>query len=245
MSERVALVTGGSRGIGRAIAIELARSDLAVAVNFATDVESAKATAEAIQALGAEAYLIQADVTDEDQVEAMFDEVEDALGPVSVLVNNAGIRRDSLALSMSTTDFDDVVRTNLHGPFLCSRRALRAMLPQRFGRIVNIASVAGLRGSPGQANYAAGKAGLIGLTKTMAREVARKNITVNAVAPGIVATDLTTTLPPERFDALVAETPARRAGTPGEVAAAVAYLSSDAASYVNGQVLVIDGGMTA
>ena len=245
MSERrVALVTGGSRGIGRAVCLELAR-DYALALNYNTSVEEAKATLSDIENGGGEGIVVQADVRDRAAVDEMFEETEEALGPVAVLVNNAGIRRDALAVRISDEDWDDVLATNLTGAFTCTRRALRSMIRQRFGRIVNVTSVAGVRGSAGQANYCAAKAGLIGLTRSLAREVARKNITVNAIAPGLVETELTTSLGSDSYAELVRKIPMGRAATPEEIAAAVSFLCSDAATYVNGAVLMADGAMTA
>jgi 3-oxoacyl-[acyl-carrier protein] reductase len=244
MSERVALVTGGSRGIGRSISLALAR-DHAVAVNYVRRVDEAKDVVARIEAGGGEALAVQGDVSSEDDVRAMFETVEDALGPISAVVNNAGIRKDKLAARMSAEDWNEVLAVDLTGAFQCSRRALRSMISRGYGRIVNVSSVAGIRGVPGQANYSAAKAGLLGLTKTLAREVGRKDITVNAVAPGLIETELTTSLDDKRFQDIVGEVPAGRAGTCDEVAAVVAFLCSDVASYVNGAVVVADGGMTA
>ncbi|HYN37563.1 MAG TPA: 3-oxoacyl-ACP reductase FabG [Actinomycetota bacterium] len=245
MSERrVALVTGGSRGIGRAICLKLARS-YAIAVNYNSSIEDAKQTVSQIESAGGEAILVQADVRHRSSVETMFEQTEESLGPVTVLVNNAGIRRDGLAVRISDDEWDDVLATNLTGAFSCARRALRSMIRHRFGRIVNISSVAGLRGNPGQANYCAAKAGLIGMTKSLAREVARKNITINAVAPGLVDTELTAALDPVLYADLIRDIPAGRAAAPEEIAAAVSFLCSESAGYVNGAVLVADGAMTA
>lgn len=216
-----------------------------VVVNYQRDVEAAKATATAIESEGGEVMLVQADVGDATQVDALFDEIEGSFGTVTVLVNNAGIRRDGLAMRMSADDFSEVLRVNLLGPFLCSKRALKGMVSGRRGRIVNVSSVAGLRASPGQINYSAAKAGVVGMTRTLAREVGRKGITVNAVAPGIVATDLTTSLPQTRFDELTAGVPSGRAGDVDEIAKSIAFLCSEEAAYINGEVLTIDGGMTA
>jgi 3-oxoacyl-[acyl-carrier protein] reductase len=245
MPAEVALVTGASRGIGRAIARRLASDGFAVALNYSRSADGAKETASLIEQKGGEAHCIQADVSDGSQVGKMFDEVEDLLGPVGVLVNNAGVRRDSLAIAMSDEEWTDVLSANLYGTFACSRRALRPMIRARSGSIVNVASVAGLRGSPGQANYAAAKGGVIALTKTLAREVGSRGVTVNAIAPGLVATELTADMSPKQEEALIAETPSGRAGTPEEVASVVAYLCSEEAKYVNGSVFVMDGGLTA
>jgi 3-oxoacyl-[acyl-carrier protein] reductase len=240
-----ALVTGGSRGIGRAVSLALARSGHAVAINFAHRVEEAKETLRLVEDAGGEGAIFQADVGDSESVNRLFDDVEDALGPVGVLVNNAGVRIDGLALGMKDAVWDEVIRTNLFGTFACCRRALRSMLRARSGRIVNVSSIAGLHGSPGQVNYAAAKAGVIGLTKTLAREVAGKGINVNAVVPGLVETELTKSLSDERFRALVDQVPVGRAGTPEDIAGIVSFLCSDEASFVTGSIYFVDGGMTA
>jgi 3-oxoacyl-[acyl-carrier protein] reductase len=245
MPDTVALVTGASRGIGRAVAVRLARDGTPVAVNFRRDAEAAKETVARIENEGGEAFPVGGDVSISSEVEEMFDEVESAFGSVGILVNNAGVRDDALTVRMSDDAFEGVIRTNLFGPFACCRRALRSMIAARSGRIVNVASVAGLVGSPGQANYASAKAGLIALTRSLAREVGGRGINVNAVAPGLVSTDLTGSLSDRQNQALVDRTTSGRAGSVEEIAEAVVYLCSDAASYVNGTVLVIDGGMTA
>jgi 3-oxoacyl-[acyl-carrier protein] reductase len=242
--ERVSLVTGGSRGIGRAVCIALAKRG-PVAVNYRNQVDEAKLTLSLIEEAGGEGIVVEADVAQSAQVDSMFTQIEEALGPVAILVNNAGIRADTLAARMSDAAWSDVIDTNLSGAFACSRRALRPMIRQRWGRIVNVASVAGLRGSVGQANYSAAKAGLIGLTRALAREVARKDVTINAIAPGLIATDLTGTLSDERTQEIVSEIPMGRPGTPEEVAHVVAFLCSEEASYVTGATVVADGGMTA
>jgi 3-oxoacyl-[acyl-carrier protein] reductase len=240
-AEGCAVVTGSARGIGAAIARELARSGRPVLVNYRSDAEGAEAVAAAIEADGGRALAHQADVTDPEQVAAMFERAEQDLGPVMVLVNNAGKRADGLAPQLSADDWQSVIDTNLSAAFHTTRRALRPMLRARFGRIVNVASIVGPRANAGQSNYAASKAGLIGLTKTVAVEVARRGITVNAVAPGLVETKLT-----EDIDAALAEAiPARRPGTPEEVAACVSFLASEEAGYVTGTVLTVDGGLSA
>ena len=241
---RVALVTGGSRGIGRAVAVALA-SGHAVAVNYRTGVEEAKETLRLVEAAGGEGIAVAADVRDPGAIDALFSEVEDALGEVSVLVNNAGVRADALAARLGDDAWHDVVDTNLYGTFACARRALRPMLRAGWGRIVNVSSVAGLTGNAGQANYCAAKAGVVGLTRSLAREVARKGITVNAIAPGLIETELVADLAQRQRDALLESVPAGRVGKPEEVAAAIAFLCSDDAAYVTGSVLTIDGGMTA
>jgi 3-oxoacyl-[acyl-carrier protein] reductase len=241
----VALVTGASRGIGRAIAVELGTRGHSVAVNYRARTDEAKETLASIESGGGEGICIQADVSTTEGVEACFGEIEERLGPVEVLVNNAGVRRDGLALSLSDDAWDEVIHTNLFGTFACCRRALRPMLAQRAGRIVNVASIAGLHASPGQANYCAAKAGVIAVTKTIAVEVAARGITVNAVAPGLIETELTGSLGDKRFKALASEAPQRRAGQPKDVAGLVGWLCSDEAGFVTGSVFVTDGGMTA
>jgi 3-oxoacyl-[acyl-carrier protein] reductase len=243
--EPVALVTGGSRGIGRAIALSLVEAGHPVAVNYATRGDEAKETMSLVEEAGGEGFSVQADIGDPSEVQRLFAEVEDAIGPIGVLVNNAGVRDDGLALSMSNQSWEDVLRVNLSGTFYCCRRALKSMLRARWGRIVNVTSIAGLRGSPGQVNYSAAKAGVVGLTRTLAKEVAVKGITVNAVAPGLIATELTTNLPGERFEEMVAEIPQKRAGSPEDVANTVRFLCSKEAAYVTGGVFVTDGGLTS
>jgi 3-oxoacyl-[acyl-carrier protein] reductase len=241
----VALVTGGSRGIGRAIAEALAADGYAVAVNFISNEGAAKDTVESIEAAGGKAIMVQADVSDSEKVEAMFAEIEERLGSVMALVNNAGVRADGLALGMKDDAWRRVIDTNLFGTFACTRRALRPMLKARKGRIVNITSISGMHASPGQANYSAAKAGVIGLTKTIAAEVAGKGISVNAVAPGLIATDLTSNLNDKQVDAIQGRVPAKRIGTPEDVASLVSWLCSDKASYIMGVVYPVDGGLTA
>jgi 3-oxoacyl-[acyl-carrier protein] reductase len=237
-----ALVTGASRGIGAAIARSLAADGWPVGVNYRSDEEGAERVVAEIEEAGGKALAIQADVSDEDAPDELFKTLEEHFGgPVLVLVNNAGVRADALSPQIDDESWARVLDTNLSAAFRTTRRALKPMMRARFGRIVNIASVVGQRANPGQANYAASKAGLVALTATVAAEVARRSITVNAVAPGLVETEMTDGI----GDALLEAVPARRAGTPEEVAACVRFLASDDAAYVNGTTLTVDGGMTA
>jgi len=238
----VALVTGASKGIGAAIAIELAKDGWAVGVNYNSDREGAERTVAAIEEAGGRALAVGGDISDANGVaNQLFDTLEQELGPVLALVNNAGITADGLAIQMEDDDWNRVIDTNLTAAFRMTRRAMRPMIKARFGRVINIASVVGPRANAGQANYAAAKAGLIGMTKTVAAEVARRGVTVNAVAPGFIATEMTEELP----DAILDAVPAKRVGTPEEVAAAVRFLASDDAGYVTGSTLFVDGGMSA
>jgi 3-oxoacyl-[acyl-carrier protein] reductase len=236
-----ALVTGSSRGIGAAIAAELARAGWRVAVNYRSDREGAEAIAAELERAGATARAICADVSEPAAATELLGEVSDELGQVLCLVNNAGITADGLSMRLSDDEWDRVLETNLSGAFRLTREALRPMMRARFGRVVNIASVVGLRANAGQANYAAAKAGLIAFTRTVAVEVARRGVTVNAVAPGFIETELTADL----SGPIVERIPARRTGTPEEVAACVGFLASEAASYVTGTTLTVDGGMSA
>jgi len=240
---RVALVTGASRGIGRAIAEHLGGSGHRVVVNYHSSPEAADDVVAAIRSVGGDAMNIEADVGDAEAVGTMFGRVQDAWGPIDVLVNNAGITRDNLLLRMNPDDWDAVLETNLRSAYLCTRAALRGMLKARWGRIVSVTSVSGISGNPGQANYAAAKAGLIGLTKSVAKEVGSRGITANAVAPGFIETDMTAGLGDDLRDAAAGGIALGRFGTPGEIASAVGYLASDAASYITGQVIVVDGGL--
>jgi 3-oxoacyl-[acyl-carrier protein] reductase len=239
----VALVTGGSRGIGRAVAEHLAGRGDAVAVNYAKNQDAADEVVAAIEGLGGTAMSVQADVGDADSVTAMLEKVTSGLGPVAILVNNAGITRDGLLLRMGTDQWDDVIETNLRSVYLCTRAALRPMLRARWGRVVSLSSVSGISGNPGQANYAASKAAVIGFTRSVAREVGSRGITVNAVAPGFIKTDMTEALGDGVAEAAVDRIASGRLGRPQEVASAVGYLASDEAAYITGQTLVVDGGL--
>ena len=241
MREGCALVTGASRGIGAATAKALARDGWPVAVNYRTDQDGADRIAEEIERDGGRAFAIPADVADVEATAPLFAAVEERFGPVLVLVNNAGVRADGLSPQLNDDDWQRVLDTNLSAAFRTTRRALGPMLRARFGRIVNVASVVGPRANPGQSNYAASKAGLIGFTKTVATEVARRGVTVNAVAPGFVETELTADVNGDFLNSI----PARRAGTAEEVAACVRFLAGDAAAYVTGTTLTVDGGMSA
>lgn len=243
LEKRVALVTGGSRGIGRAIALELAARGAAVVVNYNKSPEAAGEAVQQIQAAGGKAAAFQADVSDFKQAEALVKFTVETFGDLGILVNNAGITRDQLIMLMPESDWDAVIGANLKSTFNCSKAAVRHMMRKRYGRIISIASVAGQMGNPGQTNYSASKAGQIGFTKALAREVATRNVTVNAVAPGFVDTEILDAMPPETLTAALKLVPLGRKGQPEEIAHAVAFLASDQAAYITGQVLGVDGGM--
>lgn len=240
---KTAVVTGGSRGIGRAVCLELAAGGANVVLCYAGNEAAAQETVAACEALGAKAMAVRCDVADAAQVKALMDAAVEAFGAIHILVNNAGITRDGLLMLMKEEDFDAVINANLKGTFLCMKAVARLMMKQKYGRIVSMSSVVGLRGNAGQMNYAASKAGVIGLTKSMAKELATRGITVNAVAPGFIATDMTAAMPEAAKTATLASIPMQRLGAAEDVAKAVAFLASDDAAYITGQVLAVDGGM--
>ncbi|HBT79033.1 MAG: 3-oxoacyl-[Selenomonas sp.] len=240
---KVALVTGASRGIGRAIALKLASEGAKVAINYAGNTAKAEAVKAEIEAAGGEAMLVQADVSDAAQVDAMVKTVAEAFGTIDILVNNAGITRDGLLMRMKEEDFDAVLNTNLKGVFHCTKAVSRLMMKKRYGRIVNMASVVGLMGNAGQTNYAAAKAGVMGFSKSAARELASRGITVNTVAPGCINTDMTAVLPDKVKEGMLQSIPLQRIGEPEDVANAVLFLASDLAAYITGQNVDVDGGM--
>ena len=241
--DKVAVVTGSSRGIGRAIALRLAKAGVRIVVNYRSSQAAASEVVEQIRAGGGEAIHVQADVSQVDQAQALIDAAKNAFGRVDILVNNAGTTRDTLIMRMSEEDWDVVIDTNLKGTFNCIKAVSRLMLRQRYGRIVNVTSVSGLAGNVGQANYASAKAGLIGLTKTVAKELGSRNVTCNAIAPGYVPTDLTSSLPEDLIQNAIERTPLGRTGTVEDIAAAVAFFASDEAGFITGQVLAVDGGL--
>ena len=240
---KVALVTGASRGIGRATALALAEAGANVVVNYAGSTDKANEVAEQIRAIGREAITYQCNVSDSDAVQAMIKDTIAKFGKLDILVNNAGITRDNLLMRMKEDEWDDVIDTNLKGVFLCTKAFTRQMMKQRSGRIINVASIVGVIGNPGQANYVAAKAGVIGLTKSTARELASRGITVNAIAPGFITTDMTDELTDEQKEAMLQQIPLAKFGQASDIANAVLFLASDDANYITGQTLHIDGGM--
>lgn len=243
LSGQVAVVTGASRGIGRAIAIELAKRGADVVVNYSGNQTLADETVKMCEEAGVRAIAVKANVAKMDECQAMIDETVKEFGRVDILVNNAGITKDKLIMAMSEQDFDDVISVNLKGAFNCMKLVTKMMMKQRYGRIINISSVVGVSGNAGQANYSASKAGIIGLTKSAAKELASRNITVNAVAPGMIETDMTDVLNEKVKEAMLNQIPAKRAGKPEEVASAVAFFAMKESAYVTGQVICVDGGM--
>ncbi|MDA5107831.1 MULTISPECIES: 3-oxoacyl-[acyl-carrier-protein] reductase [Brevibacillus] len=243
LAGKTALVTGASRGIGRAIALRLAEAGANVVVNYAGSEAAAAETVAKVKELGREAIMIRANVANAEEVNEMFKEALERFGTIDILVNNAGITRDNLLMRMKEEEWDEVIATNLKGVFNCLKAATRPMMKQRSGKIINITSVVGVLGNPGQANYVAAKAGVIGLTKTAARELASRGITVNAVAPGFIDTDMTATLPEDVKASMLGQIPLGRLGQADDIAGVVLFLASDAANYMTGQTLHVDGGM--
>ncbi len=240
---KTAIVTGASRGIGRAIALQLASEGANVVVNFSGSEQKASQVVEEIQNLGSQAIAVQANISDGDSVQELMNAAMEQFGSIDILVNNAGITRDNLLMRMKEDEWDDVINTNLKGVFLCTKAVTRQMMKQRAGRIINISSIVGVMGNAGQANYVAAKAGVIGLTKTTARELASRNILVNAIAPGFITTEMTDALPEDVKNSMLAQIPLAKLGNPEDIAKAVVFLASDDASYMTGQTLHIDGGM--
>ncbi|HEX5701440.1 MAG TPA: 3-oxoacyl-[acyl-carrier-protein] reductase [Rubrobacter sp.] len=241
---RVAVVTGGGRGIGRAVAVRLANEGANVAISYRSNDAAAEEVAEEVRAAGAQCETFKGDVASPEDVDALFKGVGEAFGPVEILINNAGLTRDNLMMRMKESEFDEVLSTNLKGTYLCTRAALRPMIRARWGRIINVSSVVGLVGNAGQANYAASKAGIIGFTKSVSREVAQRGITANVVAPGYVETELTSSLSEEVKDRIKGQVPAGRFAEAEEVAEVVAFLAGEGAGYITGQTVAVDGGMT-
>ncbi|MGD6793692.1 MULTISPECIES: 3-oxoacyl-[acyl-carrier-protein] reductase [Metabacillus] len=240
---KTALVTGASRGIGRAIALELARNGVNVAVNYAGSEAKANEVVDEIKALGREAFAVQADVSDSDSVSAMVKETVERFGRLDILINNAGITKDNLLMRMKDSEWDDVININLKGVFLTTKAVTRQMMKQRYGRIINIASIVGVSGNPGQANYVAAKAGVIGLTKTAAKELSSRNITVNAIAPGFITTDMTDKLTEDVKNEMLKQIPLARFGEASDIAHTAVFLASEKSSYITGQTIHVDGGM--
>ena len=244
LKNKVALITGASRGIGRAIALQLAAEGAKVAINFAGNTAKAEEVKAEIESKGIEALLVQANVADSEAVDEMVKKVADTWGKIDILVNNAGITRDGLLMRMKDADFDDVISTNLKGVYNCTKAVSKLMIKQRSGRIVNMASIVGITGNAGQTNYAAAKAGIIGFSKSAAKEFAARGITVNVVAPGFIETDMTAVLSDNLKETMLKDIPLGRIGKPEDIAQAVKFLVSDEAAYITGQVLRVDGGMS-
>lgn len=240
---KVALVTGAGKGIGKEIALELARGGAKCVINYASSAAGAESVADEIRAMGSEAMTYKCDVSDADAVQKMITDVMEQYGRIDILVNNAGITKDGLMLKMTEADFMAVLDINLKGAFNCMKAVTKPMMKQRYGRIINITSIVGIIGNAGQVNYAASKAGLIGMTKSAARELASRNITVNAVAPGFIETDMTDVLPDSVKEQLLAQIPMKKLGQTGDIANAVCFLANEKASYITGQVLQVNGGM--
>jgi 3-oxoacyl-[acyl-carrier protein] reductase len=240
---KAALVTGASRGIGREIALELVREGAKVAVNYSGSEAKANEVVDEIKRMGGEAFAVQCNVADGESVQSMVKETISQFGSLDILVNNAGITKDNLLMRMKESEWDDVININLKGVFLCTKAATRQMMKQRSGRIINISSIVGVSGNPGQANYVAAKSGVIGLTKTAAKELAPRGITVNAVAPGFISTDMTDELPEDVRSEMLKQIPLSRMGDPKDIAGVVSFIASDASSYMTGQTLHVDGGM--
>ena len=240
---RTIIITGGSKGIGRALCVAFASAKTKIYFNFSNDEKSAVETERLVKDAGGTAVGSRVNVTAKDEVKTYFSKITEDTGRIDILINNAGITRDGLLARMKEKDWDDVLNVNLKGVFNCTKMAYKPMIKQRYGRIINISSVVGVTGNPGQANYVASKAGIIGFTKAMAKELASRNITVNAVAPGYIDTDMTKALTPKAREAIISQIPLGRTGRPGDVTAAVAYLASDSAAYITGQVIHVSGGM--
>ncbi|ACM60257.1 3-oxoacyl-[acyl-carrier-protein] reductase [Caldicellulosiruptor bescii] len=243
LKDKVALITGASRGIGRAIALKFAQNGANVVINYSSSQSQAENLKEEIEKIGTKTMIIKCDVSNPDEVNQMFSQVENEFGRLDILVNNAGITKDGLILRINEEDFDKVISINLKGAFLCARAAAKMMVKQRFGNIINISSVVGIAGNVGQANYAASKAGIIGLTKSLAKELASRNIRVNAIAPGFIKTDMTEVLSDKVKEAMLSSIPLGRFGEADEIANVALFLASSLSSYITGQVIVVDGGM--
>jgi 3-oxoacyl-[acyl-carrier protein] reductase len=243
-TSRIALVTGSGRGIGRAIALELAEKGHDIVINYSRSSGPAEEVCHLVEGYGRRALSVKADVSDVSSVTNMFKIISEEMGNVDILVNNAGITRDNLLIRMKDEQWEEVLNSNLSSVYYCTREAVRKMVKQKWGRIINLASVVALIGNPGQVNYVASKAGIVGLTKSVAREYASKNITANAIAPGFIETDMTAVLKNDAREALMSQIPAKRAGRPDDIAKLAGFLASDDSEYINGQVIAVDGGMT-